>query len=316
MIIEHPLLFSTERYTPLAKKVAEEGRFQTGEVELQRFPDGELYQRIVSDVRGRHVALLGGTVAEADTLELYDLACALVKYGVQSLTLVIPYFGYSTMERAIRPGEVVKAKTRARLISSIPTADAGNRVILLDLHSEGLPHYFEGGIKPVHVYCKKIVKRAAKALAGDDFVLACTDAGRAKWVESLANDLGVHAAFIFKRRIDGAHTEVAAVSAPVQGQNVVIYDDMIRTGGSLIGAAKAYKQAGAGKIWAICTHGIFPGESLSRIQSSGLFESIVATDSHPRVNELAGDFLKVESVSPLLVHAIIDDLRRGEEAVV
>src|SRR5262249_38194283 len=155
--------------------------------------------------------------------------------GARRLTLVVPYFGYSTMERAVTAGEVVTAKTRALLLSSIPPAPSGNSALLLDLHSEGLPFYFEGGLVPIHIYATPVVLDAARRLGGEDFVLACVDAGRAKWVQSLANDLGVPASFVFKRRLDAATTEVTAVSAHVRGKPVVIYDDMIRTGGSLLG---------------------------------------------------------------------------------
>ncbi|MFN3491513.1 MAG: ribose-phosphate pyrophosphokinase, partial [Anaerolineales bacterium] len=91
-------------------------------------------------------------------------------------------FAYATMERAVRPGEVVTAKTRAALLSAIPPACSGNRIVLLDLHSEGIPHYFEGELTAIHVYGKPIIRALARRLGGDDFVLACTDAGRAKWV--------------------------------------------------------------------------------------------------------------------------------------
>src|SRR5205814_1132047 len=127
---------------------------------------------------------IGGTISDGDTLELYDLATGLVQNGAQSLTLLIPYFGYSTMERPVKPGEVVTAKSRARLLSSLPAAIEGNRVMLLDLHSEGLPYYFEGAMRPVHLYAKAVITAVARRLCGDDFVLACTDAGRAKWVQS------------------------------------------------------------------------------------------------------------------------------------
>src|SRR5687768_3319963 len=140
------LLFSTAAYDYLARDLAPLLPAATiGQVDRESFPDGERYLRLATDPAGQDVALVGGTVSDADTLEIYDLACALAKYGARRLTLVIPYFGYSTMERATRPGEVVVAKTRARLLSSIPAAPAGVRVLLLDLHSAGIPYYFEGG---------------------------------------------------------------------------------------------------------------------------------------------------------------------------
>jgi ribose-phosphate pyrophosphokinase len=295
-----PLVFSTASYAYLARSVAELGEWQLGHVARKEFPDGEHYQRLETDCADRDVVLIGGTVTDHDTLELYDLACGLVFEGAYRLRLVIPFFGYSTMERAVRPGEIVTAKTRAMLLSSIPAAAAGNQVFLLDLHVSAIAHYFEGGIRPVHVYGKSIVMEAARRLGGDDFVLACTDAGRAKWVESLANDLGVPAAFVYKRRLDGASTEVTGVSAQVAGKRVVIYDDMIRTGGSLCSAARAYRDAGASSIDAIATHGVFPGESVQKIAATGLFGTIVVTDSHPRALAQPAP-VQVESVASVLV---------------
>lgn len=301
------VVFATEPYEYLADALVTHGAFARGALERNTFPDGERYLRLAEPVLARHVVLVGGTISDAATLELYDLASAIVKYGARSLTMIVPYFGYSTMERAVHPGEVVTAKTRARLLSSIPSADAPNRVFLFDTHTEGLAYYFEGPVVPVHVYAKKLVIELARELGGpdDDLVLACTDAGRAKWVESLANDMGVHASFVFKRRLDGSRTEVRAVSAQVEGKSVVIYDDMIRTGSSLLGAARAYLDAGARRVTAVATHGIFPGDSLKRLQDAGVIDRIACTDSHPRTRELAGDYLQVASSAGLFAERLL-----------
>jgi ribose-phosphate pyrophosphokinase len=295
------LILSTRTYRDHAERIAGRLRAESGAIYRKSFPDGEHYMRLDVDVRGRDVALVGGTISDSDTLEVYDVASAVVKYGARSLTLVVPYFGYATMERATAAGEIVTAKNRARLLSSLPSGDTPNRVLLFDVHTEGLPYYFEGSIVPTHVYGKQIILERIHEIAPDlsTLVLACTDAGRAKWVESLANDLGVAASFVFKKRLDGETTRVMAVSAQVEGKHVVVYDDMIRTGGSLMGAAQAYRDAGARQISAICTHGLFPGDSLAKLQRSGLFHSISATDSHPRAVELGGEFLHLLDTAPL-----------------
>jgi ribose-phosphate pyrophosphokinase len=277
------LVFSTQAYDYLGRAVAASTGWDLGVVARKTFPDGEHYLRIETDPTDRDVVLVGGTTGDQATLELYDLACGLVTGG-----------------------EVVTAKTRARLLSSIPMASRGTQVFLLDLHVAAIAHYFEGGIRPIHVYGKSLVTAAARRLGGDDFVLACTDAGRAKWVESLANDLNVAAAFVYKRRHDDA-TEVTGVSAQVGGKRVVIYDDMIRTGGSLLNAAKAYRDAGAVAIDAIATHGLFPGDSLARIEQSGLLGRIVVTDSHPRAVALQNHFLQVDSTAALLAEHLLSN---------
>ena len=299
------LVFGTRAYAPLQRAIAEAAHVGLGEVERKQFPDGERYHRIVTPVADHDTILVGGTISDLDTLELYDLASGLVEAGAHTVTLVVPYFGCATMDRAVHAGEVVTAKTRARLLSSLPAAGSGNRIVLLDLHTDGIQHYFHGDTRAVNVYGRPIVAEAARTLGGPDFVLACTDAGRAKWVESLANQLGVPASFVFKRRLSGRETAVSAVSAQVQGKRVVIYDDMIRTGGSLLGAARAYRDAGAASVAAVCTHGVLPGDSLERIRGSGLIEHVVCTDSHPRAMELRSDYLTVLSCAELLYPHVV-----------
>jgi len=299
------IIFNTRQYQYLAEKVLAAGAYERGEVEVNYFTDGERYQRILSDVNNRDVVIIGSTINDESTLELFDLASSLVSYGANSLSLVVPYFGYSTMERAVLPGEIVTAKSRARLLSAIPRSNKGNRIYLFDLHSEGIPYYFEHGLYPVHVYCKDIVIKAALEYAGSDFVMASTDAGRAKWVESLANDLGVGAAFILKRRLKGDHTEVSAINADVAGKTVVIYDDMIRSGGSIINAAKIYKEAGATDIIVITTHGLFVNDGLQKLKNCGLISKLICTDSHANCRDLADDdFVVVKSLAGLICSVI------------
>jgi ribose-phosphate pyrophosphokinase len=302
MKISNPIIFSTEKYKYLQDLLCLEESFEKGEIERKYFPDGEIYNKLESKVTDRDIILIGGTISDQDTMEVYDLACAISKYGAKTLTLVIPYFGYSTMERAVKDGEVVKAKTRARLLSSIPEAEKGNRIIMIDLHAEGIPHYFEGSVKTVHLYAKPVIMDLINELAqGEEFVLASTDAGRAKWVESLANDMGVNPSFVYKKRLSGSETKVQAVSAGVEGKHVIIYDDMIRTGSSLINAAKAYLSCGATKISAVTTHGIFPNQAFEKIRDTNLFDKIACTDSHPNVKVIKDEKFLCKSIDKLLI---------------
>lgn len=292
-----PVILSIEAYDYFAAELAARCDSSPGSVERSTFPDGERRLRVMSEVNDRDVVVVGGTVSDAATLELYDLANAAVENGAATLTLVVPWFGYSTAERAGQPGEAVVAKTRARLLSSIPAAKLGNSILLLDLHSEGIPHYFEGAIHPVHVSAKPLIEQIALELGGGSFVVGSTDAGRAKWVESLAYDLGAPAAFVYKKRLSPTSTAVSAVTMSFRGETVVIYDDMIRSGSSILNAARAYRDAGAGRIVAVCTHGVFPGDALQRLSESGLFEHIACTDSHVNARRLA-------SSSKLLVKSV------------
>src|SRR6202140_4211781 len=275
------IVYATRAYADMAAEICWLSGAERGEVVHRDFPDGERWLRIITSVAGRDAVLVGGTGSDSDTLELYDLACGLVDKGARSLTLIIPWFGNATMERVTQQGEIVTAKARARLLSSIPVPGSGSRVLLLDLHADGIPYYFGGATRPFNLSARHIVVEAIRKFAEPPFVLACTDAGRAKWVESLANETGVAASFVFKRRGEDGQTQVTAVSAQVAGKNVVIYDDMIRTGGSHNNAARASCESGALNIFAVATHGVFAGDALTRLAETRLFDRIVCTDSHP-----------------------------------
>ncbi|CAM2009196.1 ribose-phosphate diphosphokinase [Acanthopleuribacter pedis] len=312
------LVYSTPNYRYFGDGLAQFDGYQSGGVERVVFPDGEIYMRLTEPVRDRDAVVVGGTINSQETMELFDLACGLVNHGADHLTIIVPFFGYSTMERQAKPGEIVTAKNRAILLSSIPRARVCNEIVMVDLHTAGIPHYFENHIRPYHLVNFRLIANIVRELGDlDQVILAGTDAGRAKWVEFLANQLHIPAAFVYKRRLSGTHTEIAGINADVEGKHVVIYDDMIRTGGSLIKAGQAYREAGAAKITAIATHGVFPGESYQRIRASGLFQELIITDTHPRVHQLhlqeKDDFLVIRSVIPELAAFLLDRDSWGNE---
>lgn len=303
------LLFATLTYEYLAEEFCLAGGFERGTVERKSFPDGETYRRVIDDPWGRDVVLLGGTPTDGDWLDVYDLGYAIARAGARSLSIVMPYFGYATMERAVKPGEVVTAKTRARLISAIPACEGGTRTFLFDLHTDGIEFYFSDSHVTHHIYGSPVVIELVQSIvegadAADRFVLGATDAGRAKWVESLALRLGCAPAFVYKRRSpkDGNLT-VTGVNADVEGKVVILYDDMIRTGSSLLQAASAYRAAGATAVHAVATHLVLPSDAVSRILGSKLIDSINGTNSHPGSNKV-GSFGQVRSVSELLAKAV------------
>jgi ribose-phosphate pyrophosphokinase len=282
------LLFSIPSYEYLEPGFLAHGDFEQGKTERKYFPDGERYLRILSDLWGKDVVVLGGTPTDVDWLEVFDLASGIARGGARSLGIVMPYFGYATMERAVRAGEVVVAKTRARLLSSIPAPEGGTHIFLFDLHTDGIEFYLDDRVLTRHIYGAPIItQKIQERMAGRPFVLGACDAGRAKWVQSLARDLGVEPAFVYKRRDPkSGGLAVTGVNADVKGKEVVVYDDMIRTGSSLIQAAKSYLAAGATQVHAIASHLVLPGDALATLQSSGVFTSIMGTDSHPGSQKL------------------------------
>jgi ribose-phosphate pyrophosphokinase len=295
------IVFSTiEYHYMLAEMLNINPSLEIGKVETKIFPDGETYHRLLTNVLNKKVVIIGATVSDSNTLELLDLAEGCVQNGAECIHLVVPYFAYSTMERAVKSGEIVKAKSRARLLSSISAAQQNTNIYLMDLHSEGIPYYFENNVRAHHIYCKPIIIKAIQQLGGNDFVLAATDAGRAKWVESLAEELKVTAAFVYKNRSSGSTTTVTGINADVQDKTVVIYDDMIRTGGSLMQAAQQYHNKGAKQIFVVSTHGLFTNNALQKIEEQGLIQKIICTNTHCNAQSIKNSLLEVHSVTSLI----------------
>ena len=307
MSANRKLLFHIPAYDYLVEEFAAAGGFERAGVERKTFPDGERYLRLIDDPRDREVVLLGGTPTDLDWLELYDLGYAISRAGARTLEIVIPYFGYSTMERVNHPGEVVTAKTRARLISAIPPCEGGTRVFLFDLHTSGIQFYFSDSHVTHHVYGSPVITAAVVQLAaGRPYVLGATDAGRAKWVESLAGRLETEPAFVYKHRDPSSgKLSVTGINADVRGKLVIIYDDMIRTGSSLLQAAQAYRNAGAREVHAIASHLVLPGDSLERLLASGLVASVAGTNSHPRSAQVKARGGIIVSVAGILAEAVV-----------
>lgn len=299
-------ILSSKPYSYLKENILKNSdMFNNVNIETNTFPDGEHYWRIENptQIQGKPAVYICGTINDDAIFDAYNMCCTLVKEGCSELHLVIPYFGYSTMERAVKDGEAVTAKNIARLFSSIPTSAQGNHIYMMDLHSLGTQYYFEGNMHPVHLTSWSVIKNIISDL-GQNSVLASTDMGRAKWIEKMGNELHMDTAYIMKKRISGSQTEIVALNAEVKGRDVIIFDDMIRSGSSIIKAAEAYKNSGANNIHVICVHGVFVNDAIERFKNSGIIKSVSCTNTHPTVFANADDFCKIYDIS----HVIINEL--------
>ncbi len=294
------VIFFTRSYEYMSSYYAD--AYELGQVDYKIFEDGEFYQRIKTDVRGREVVIVAGTISDTDTLELYDLAAGCAQYGALSIELVIPFYGYSTMERAAHYGEIVKAKSRATLLSEIPRTSLGTKIFLFDLHSEGLSYYFNSNVNTYHLRAENIWKHWIEALDEANLVIGSTDAGRAKWVEKLAQETHAEAAFIYKKR-NAEGTKISAINADVQGKSVVVYDDMIRSGSSMIQAIQSYQNQGATKVYCIATHGLMLDNCTQKILDLGV-ERLAITNSHPSAVTQKNSKVEVLDISTLVKNVL------------
>lgn len=315
------LIASTEESEYFAKRIADQ--METAGLGLERhtFADGEkhlcfeLAQRNV--LFGKNAIFVASTHTDEDLLELQRIGCALAKSGARQRVFVIPFLGYSTMERAVRPGEVVTAKTNARMLSGIPNSGLGNTFLFMDLHVSGLTHYFEGDCVPFELYAESVLVAAIKRLGLTNFVLASADLGRTKWIETFATIFDVDMAVIRKQRKDGT-SHVQSVIGDVKGKDVVIYDDMTRTGVTAINAAKAYKDAGANDVYLVLSHFAVNDYNVVRALQGSCIKKIITTNTHPASEHIlvpllargdrASYFSKFEvlDVTPIFVETLKD----------
>lgn len=284
------VIFSTEESRYFAELIAKKLNMPTvGDIERLTFGGGERWLRIGiekrDDLMGKTVIFVGSTHTDEDITELYRVGSAAAMYGARRRIFVIPFLGYSTMERAKMPGEVVTAKTLIRQLSGIPNSGMGNVFLLLDLHVSGLVHYFEGDCQRYELQSRKLLVEAIKKLGFDNFMFGSADLGRPEMIAYFARAFNTHMALIDKGR-EFEKTEVLAVIGDVRKKHVIIYDDMTRSAGTIVDGANAYLENGARSVSAVLSHFALNNESILEKLLESPLKHIITTNSHPRIKML------------------------------
>ncbi|MBI5732413.1 ribose-phosphate pyrophosphokinase [Candidatus Jorgensenbacteria bacterium] len=308
--MENTLIFSTAASLYFAKLLARHLGIGTREIETTVFGGGEIYYRLgltdFTELFGRNVIFVGSTHSDLEIEELYRVGCSLAMYGAQRRIFVVPFFGYSTMERAKLPGEVVTAKIIARKFSSIPNTGFGNVFLFMDLHTPGLVHYFEGDCMRSELYAEPVLVRSIKEHCVNPKVFGSADLGRPAWVRRFAKHFGARLVFIDKER-EGEKVRPTAVIGNVRGSTVFIYDDMLRSGDTLIQGAEAYLTHGAERTLGVVSHAAFNDEKAIAYIEESPIEKIITTNTHPMSQHPrigSSDKFIVSDVSPIYAATI------------
>jgi len=269
----------------------------------KRFCDGEIYHALPADLAGRDVVIVGATHNDESHQELIDLIDGCRYWNADSVNVVAPYLGYSTMERAkSESGEIPKGITRTRQIFRARP----HYVAFIDLHSEAVLHAHDLGIHTQHIRTDSLIVEKIRSLGGNNHVLVSPDYGRSKWVAQLATRLNMPHTAADKDRFAMDRTMVGQVAGVVGGRTAIICDDMIRTGGSIVQTANRCREAGAREIIVMATHLVLCGEARQRFREAGI-ERIIGADTYPGVTSDA--LLDVYSVAPLVAEVLRRHLR-------
>jgi ribose-phosphate pyrophosphokinase len=295
-------VFSGRANIPLAEKIARCLGDTLGKVTLTNFPDGEISVRIEEDVRGRDVFVVQPTCPPVNDnlMELLVLLDSFKRASAARITAVLPYYGYARQDRK----DQGRVPITAKLVANLLTVAGANRVLALDLHAAQIQGFFD--IPVDHLHAGPVINEYIRTLniPKSDFVVLSPDEGSIKRALLHQKKLGGSIAVVDKRRSSATETKQAnLIGCSLEGRVAVIFDDMITTGGSVVGAANVARFNGARDIYACATHAVLCGQAIERLRDAPL-KQVVVTDSIPLPPEKQLPRIKVLSVAPLLAEAI------------
>ena len=291
------MLFNTVLFTgnanpALAQEIASKLSIELGRASVGRFSDGEVDVEINQNVRARDMFIVQPTCAPTNEnlMELCIMVDALKRASARRITAVIPYFGYARQDRRPRSRRVpISAKVVANMLEAVGV----ERLLTMDLHADQIQGFFN--IPVDNIYASPVLLSDLKSKNYQDLVVVSPDVGGVVRARALAKQLGCELAIIDKRRPRANVSEVMHVIGEIEGRNCVIMDDMIDTAGTLVKAADVLKERGALKVFAYCTHPVFSGPAVERLQASQIDE-VVITNTIP-LSESARACAKIRQLS-------------------
>ncbi len=282
----------------LAQKIVNYLGIPLGDSSIQYFSDGEIWVKYNENIRGCDVFIVQSTNAPASNLmELLIMIDAARRSSAKRITAVIPYYGYARQDRKDQPRVAITAKLVANLI----TTAGADRVLTMDLHAAQIQGFFD--IPLDHLYSAPILVDYYLKRGIEDLVVLSPDIGGVKFARAYAKRLHIPLAIADKRRPKPNKAEVMSIIGSVKDKNILIIDDIVDTGGTMLQAAEAAFLEGAKGAYAGCTHAILSGNAPEKLKNSQ-FSEIVVTDTIPLDEGKMFDKIKVISVANLFGNAI------------
>jgi ribose-phosphate pyrophosphokinase len=297
------MVFSGRSHLSLAQRITAQLGLELGEAEVNTFPNGETYVRYDESIRGADVFVVqtGCDPVDQNIMELLFMIQAAKLASAKRITAVIPLFPYARQDRKAKPREPISA----RLVADMLQLAGADRVLTMDLHAGQIQGFFT--IPVDHMTAMPLFARHFRdlGLTGDGVVSVSPDAGRAKQAVRFAEMLDADFALMHKTRHSATVVEVTEITGKVRGKRVILGDDVIMTGGTLIANVGALREKGVEGVWVYATHGVFCDGALSKFHGAPI-DGIVVTDTVP-INPLEmPPNMTILPVAPLLAETIMN----------
>ncbi|CAN5476772.1 ribose-phosphate pyrophosphokinase [soil metagenome] len=296
-----PVILPGSASRELAAEVCVQLEIPLGGVETRHFSDTETFVKILDNIRGRDVFVVQSTAAPTNEnlMELLLLIDAAKRASADRVTAVMPYFGYARQDRKDQGRVALSAKLVANMIV---TAGA-DRLLTMDLHSGQIQGFFD--IPVDHLRAGPTLIDFVRTAKIDNYCVVSPDVGNVKLARNYANILNAPLAIVDKRRPEPNVSEVMAIigEQEVKGRNVLIFDDMIDTAGTICNASEALRDRGARDIHAFAVHGVLSGPALERLEKAPIKEVVISNSVSPQGRKFP-EKIRVLSTAPLLAQAI------------
>jgi len=293
--------FSGSSNPDLAEKMAGYMNIKLGEIERGRFADGEINLRIGETVRGHDVFIVQSTCLPVNDnlMELLIMIDAFRRAAANTITIIIPYYGYARQDRKAKGRDPISAK----LVANLLTVAGASKVITVDLHASQIQGFFDiplDNLQAFPVFLNYYLNNSD--FNPDEYVVVSPDVGGVKRARKFAEKLKVPLAILDKRRPKDNVAEIVNVVGDVKNKRTILFDDIIDTARSLVGASEALFSKGARSIEACAAHGVLSGGGIKRLNDSGI-EKVLITNTVPHVN--LPEKFEILDISKLLGEAVI-----------
>ena len=285
----------------LANQISKELKVKTIDVTVTRFSDQEVFVEINENIRGKNIFVIQSTSMPANDhiMELLITIDALKRASANTVTAVIPYFGYARQDRKVGPRTPISAK----LVADILTTAGIDRLLTIDLHAGQIQGFFD--IPVDNLYAAPVItKDILKNYKDKDLVVISPDVGGVVRARGIAKRINGDLAIVDKRRDKANESEVMNIIGDINNRDCIIVDDIVDTAGTLCNAAEALINEGAKSVSAYITHGVLSGPAIERIQKSKLKELVITDSIAPTKLILDASNIRILNLAPLIAEAI------------